>query len=84
MAVISKGMKNAASSKHKMAFAVVEPSGELVAFARMDDTPYASVRLAQQKAPLTEEHSPNPFTSSWTGRDCVCFGSKADTSAGDV
>jgi glc operon protein GlcG len=50
MAVISKGMKNAASGKHKMAFAVVEPSGELVAFARMDDTPYASIRLAQQKA----------------------------------
>ena len=35
---------------HKMAFAVVEPSGELVAFARMDDVPYASIRLAQQKA----------------------------------
>ena len=50
MTVISKAMKNAASGKHKMAFAVVEPSGELVAFARMDDTPYASIRLAQQKA----------------------------------
>jgi glc operon protein GlcG len=50
MAVILKGMKNGASRKHKMAFAVVEPSGELVAFARMDDTPYASIRLAQQKA----------------------------------
>ncbi|WEK42239.1 MAG: heme-binding protein [Candidatus Sphingomonas colombiensis] len=33
-----------------MAFAIVEPSGELVAFARMDDAPYASIRLAQQKA----------------------------------
>jgi len=32
------------------AFAVVEPSGELVAFARMDDVPYASIKLAQQKA----------------------------------
>jgi uncharacterized protein GlcG (DUF336 family) len=50
MAVISKGMKNAALKKHKVAFAVVEPSGELVAFAKMDDAPYASTRLAQQKA----------------------------------
>lgn len=50
MAVILKGMTSAASKKHKMAFAIVEPSGELVAFARMDDAPYASIRLAQQKA----------------------------------
>jgi len=34
----------------RMAIAVVEPSGELVAFARMDDVPYASIRIAQQKA----------------------------------
>ena len=34
----------------KMAIAVVEPSGELVAFARMDDVPYGSIALAQQKA----------------------------------
>lgn len=50
MALIQAGMKEAGARKLKMAFAVVEPSGELVAFARMDDVPYASIRLAQQKA----------------------------------
>jgi uncharacterized protein GlcG (DUF336 family) len=49
-ALIDRGMEAAAAQGHTMAFAVVEPSGELVAFARMDDTPYASTRLAQQKA----------------------------------
>lgn len=48
--LIDRGMEAAAAEGHTMAFAVVEPSGELVAFARMDDTPYASTRLAQQKA----------------------------------
>jgi uncharacterized protein GlcG (DUF336 family) len=33
-----------------MAVAVVEPSGELVAFARMDDTQYGSIQIAQRKA----------------------------------
>lgn len=50
MALVQKGMGEGAARKLKMAFAVVEPSGELVAFARMDDVPYASIRLAQQKA----------------------------------
>ncbi|HWU95322.1 MAG TPA: heme-binding protein [Sphingomonas sp.] len=48
--LIRKGMAESAAKELKMAFAVVEPSGELVAFARMDDVPYASIRLAQQKA----------------------------------
>lgn len=48
--IIDKGMKLAAAKGFKMAFAVVEPSGELVAFARMDDTPYASIKVAQHKA----------------------------------
>lgn len=47
---IERGMKQSAGRGLKMAFAVVEPSGELVAFARMDDVPYASIQLAQQKA----------------------------------
>lgn len=50
MALIEKGMKLAAARKFKMAFAVVEPSGELVAFARMEDVVYASSHIAQQKA----------------------------------
>ena len=50
MVIIENGMKVGAARKLKLAFAIVEPSGELVAFARMDDVPYASIRLAQQKA----------------------------------
>jgi uncharacterized protein GlcG (DUF336 family) len=33
-----------------MAIAIVEPSGELVAFARMDDTQYGSIHVALKKA----------------------------------
>ncbi|MEL0211699.1 MAG: heme-binding protein, partial [Novosphingobium sp.] len=50
MALIEKGIKLAAARKFKMAFAVVEPSGELLAFARMDDVVYASAHIAQRKA----------------------------------
>ena len=50
LALIERGMEKSAAQGLKMVFAVVEPSGELVAFARMDDAPYASIRLAQQKA----------------------------------
>jgi glc operon protein GlcG len=50
LALIRRGIEQSATKGHKMAFAVVEHSGELVAFARMDDVPYASIRLAQQKA----------------------------------
>ncbi|MES2302802.1 MAG: heme-binding protein [Pseudomonadota bacterium] len=48
--IIERGIQNAKAKGLTMAFAVVEPSGELVAFARMDDTPYASSQIAQQKA----------------------------------
>lgn len=48
--IIDRGMQQSARQNLTMAFAVVEPSGELVAFARMDDAPYASIQLAQQKA----------------------------------
>ncbi len=50
LALIERGMEKSTAQGLKMVFAVVEPSGELVAFARMDDAPYASIRLAQQKA----------------------------------
>lgn len=50
LALIDKGMKLSTAQGLKMAFAVVEPSGELIAFARMEDVPYASIQLAQQKA----------------------------------
>ncbi len=50
LSLVQRAMKESTAKGHKMAFAVVEPSGELVAFARMDDVPYASIKLAQQKA----------------------------------
>jgi len=50
MKLIEKGMELAKARKLKMAFAVVEPSGELVAFVKMDDVVYASAHIAQQKA----------------------------------
>jgi uncharacterized protein GlcG (DUF336 family) len=34
----------------KMAIAIVEPTGELIYFQKMDDTQYASVKIAQSKA----------------------------------
>lgn len=49
-ALIDRGIAESSAQNLTMAFAVVEPSGELVAFARMDDAPYASIALAQQKA----------------------------------
>ena len=48
--MIDAGIARAEAQGLDLAFAVVEPSGELVAFARMDDVPYASIRIAQQKA----------------------------------
>src|SRR5690606_24079283 len=50
LVLVERGRDLAARCGLSMAFAVVEPSGELVAFIRMDDIPYASTRLAQQKA----------------------------------
>lgn len=49
-AAIAQGVEAARARSFRMAFAVVEPNGELVAFARMDDTQYGSIRVAQRKA----------------------------------
>lgn len=49
-ALIDRALTEAARSGFRMAIAVVEPSGELVAFARMDDTQYGSIFVAQRKA----------------------------------
>lgn len=43
-------MNEAEKHRWKMAVAVVEPSGDLVTFSRMDGTQYASIRIAQDKA----------------------------------
>lgn len=50
LSLVERGRQLAEQCGLTLALAVTEPSGELVAFARMDDTPYASIRLAQQKA----------------------------------
>ena len=49
-ALIDRAVAAAARGNFRMAVAIVEPSGELVAFARMDDTQYGSILIAQRKA----------------------------------
>lgn len=49
-ALIDRAVAAAAARHFRMAVAIVEPSGELVAFARMDDTQYGSIYVAQRKA----------------------------------
>jgi glc operon protein GlcG len=49
-ALIERAVTAARAAGHRMAVAIVEPNGELVAFARMDDTQYGSIRVAQRKA----------------------------------
>jgi glc operon protein GlcG len=48
--VADGAMAEATRRNMKMAIAIVEPSGDLVYFQRMDDTQYASIRIAQDKA----------------------------------
>jgi uncharacterized protein GlcG (DUF336 family) len=43
-------LDHARANGWRVAVAVVEPSGELVAFARLDDTQYGSIHVAQRKA----------------------------------
>lgn len=49
-AIVQRGLDEGARRGLPLAIAVVEPSGELVAFARMDGVPYGSIPLAQDKA----------------------------------
>lgn len=49
-ALIDRAVALSAARGFRMAVAVVEPSGELVAFARMDDTQYGSIHVAEKKA----------------------------------
>ena len=48
--VAEGAMAEATKRNMKMAIAIVEPSGDLVYFQRMDGTQYASVQIAQDKA----------------------------------
>ena len=49
-ALIVRATEEARARGFRLAFAVVEPSGELVAFGRMDDVQYGSIDVAQAKA----------------------------------
>ena len=49
-ALVERALAAARTAGHRMAVAVVEPNGELVAFGRMDDTQYGSILVAQRKA----------------------------------
>lgn len=49
-ALIAKAVAAARARGFRMAVAVVEPTGELVAFAKMDDTQYGSTFVAERKA----------------------------------
>lgn len=49
-ALLKRALDASRKRGFRMAIAIVEPSGELVAFARMDDTQYGSIYVAQRKA----------------------------------
>lgn len=49
-ALAERAVAEARTRGFRMAVAVVDPSGELVAFLRMDDTQFGSIRIAEQKA----------------------------------
>ena len=48
--VADAAVAEASKRNMKMAVAIVEPSGDLVYFQRMDGTQYASIQIAQDKA----------------------------------
>lgn len=48
--IVDRAIRASRAAGHRMAVAIVEPNGELVAFARMDDTQYGSILVAQRKA----------------------------------
>ncbi|OQW45035.1 MAG: hypothetical protein A4S16_02560 [Proteobacteria bacterium SG_bin6] len=48
--LLDRALAAARAKGFRMAVAVVEPDGNLVAFARLDDTQYASTMIAQGKA----------------------------------
>ncbi len=49
-ALIERAVEAARARGFRMAIAVVEPSGTLVAFGRMDDVQYGSIAVSQAKA----------------------------------
>ena len=49
-ALVDRAVEAGRARGFRLAIAVVEPSGELVAFGRMDDVQYGSINVAQAKA----------------------------------
>ncbi|MES2862391.1 MAG: heme-binding protein [Pseudomonadota bacterium] len=49
-ALLDHAVAAARAGNFRMAIAIVEPNGELVAFARMDDVQYGSILVSQKKA----------------------------------
>lgn len=49
-ALVDRAVEAGRARGFRLAIAVVEPSGELVAFGRMDDVQYGSIDIAQAKA----------------------------------
>lgn len=49
-ALVDRAVETGSARGFRLAVAVVEPSGELVAFGRMDDVQYGSIAVAQAKA----------------------------------
>jgi uncharacterized protein GlcG (DUF336 family) len=49
-ALVDRAVEAGRARGFRLAIAVVEPSGELVAFGRMDDVQYGSINVAQDKA----------------------------------
>ncbi|MBU4040502.1 MAG: heme-binding protein [Alphaproteobacteria bacterium] len=49
-ALVDRAVEAGRARGFRLAIAVVEPSGELVAFGRMDDVQYGSIAVAQAKA----------------------------------
>lgn len=57
--IVAAAERAARKRNFTMAFAVVEPGGQLVAFEKMDGTQYGSERIAQEKA-RTAAHFKRP------------------------
>lgn len=49
-AVVARALERAHELDKQVAIAVVDESGNLVAFARMDQTPYSTIQIATDKA----------------------------------
>ena len=74
--LIQRAVEASRARGFRMSIAVVEPSGELVAFAKMDDTQYGSTYVAQRKAETSARYrtSTASFESRVMGGRVVTLG----------